>query len=550
LRILFSINRCTQIQTILKPINQQNPHLFASIEFYNDTEFESLIRNLPKDKDETDEIYQKRLQTIIQTRENLQLKNHFLQNHQLTDTNRQENILRDLHKFIANELYLTIVKHVTIYTNKLPGENYILLDVPGCDSPLVEHRTSALNAIRNADAFLFLTDGQRPSLTNEQIRLLNEIQSEHFDGMKRAFGIITKLDLCQTQLKYREHLIKTKLELEQKGFLAEQIFPVAANIELLEQTNSDRDLLTKLREHIKPYEQLTDGFNRCKQALTHYIEYQLPSSHFRQVINISQQKIFRYVQETLKLTEQILPSDLKDKSLDDYFKQMQSEKWNEIFENERYQPVLAKASYWQKETLALKRNESTKDLSEYFSQQFQCLTEDIITKSHPIEQVMLQQHEISIFQMNPYDIETKEREKLVQYMFDIIEQTSKELAIYMFEKYLNHLEKLLNNICIEQGDLFRSHLTLEHCIIQVQTLITRVTHPIIIATIRWPRVYEENRLESAKELTRIAPMVAFNIWENHQNQTSTYLGKVLDTIFDGLMTNKTQSGILMTIFRR
>lgn len=32
---------------------------------------------------------------------------------------------------------------------------------------------------------------------------------------------LTKLDLCQTQSNYREHLIQTKLELEQKSFLSE-----------------------------------------------------------------------------------------------------------------------------------------------------------------------------------------------------------------------------------------------------------------------------------------------------------------------------------------
>lgn len=131
------------------------------------------------------------------------------------------------------------------------GENYILLDVPGCDSPILEHRLSAINAVQNADAFLFLTDGQRPSLTNDQIRLLNEIQNGHFDGMKRAFGIITKLDLCQTRAKYPEHRAKTQSELEQKGFLNEHIFTVAANINLLEETKSDLDHLNKVKEHIK-----------------------------------------------------------------------------------------------------------------------------------------------------------------------------------------------------------------------------------------------------------------------------------------------------------
>jgi len=433
------------------------------------------------------------------------------------------------------------------------GENYILLDVPGCDSPIIEHRLSAINAVQNADAFLFLTDGQRPSLTNDQIRLLNEIQDGHFDGMKRAFGIITKLDLCQTPAKYREHRAKTQSELEQKGFLNEHIFTVAANINLLEETKSDLDYLKQIKEHINQYDSLYDGFNKCKKTLNDYIEYKLPHSRFRQVFNIAQQKIFRYVQEALKLGQQLIPIDIEQISLDDYIKQINTEKWNQIFHKERYQPILAKASYWQKETLALKRNQCTKTLTKYFHDQFQLCTEDIINRYHPVEQIMLEQHDISIFQMNPYHIETKEREKIVENMLQAVKHASNELAIFMYEKYVNELEKLLNDICPEQGDLFQSSLTLEHCAIEVRTLISRVTHPIIIATIRWPHVYDDNRIEAARELARIAPTIAFNVYENSQNVSNNNtqnLGKTMGIILEEVMTNNKEMGMLMTLFRR
>lgn len=371
--------------------------------------------------------------------------------------------------------------------------------------------------------------------------------------MKRAFGIITKLDLCQTRAKYREHRAKTQSELEQKGFLTEHIFTVAANISLLEETKSDLEHLKQLKEHIHSYDSLVDGFNKCKQTLTDYIEYQLPHSRFRQILNIAQQKIVRYVQDALKLGQQLIPIDTEQISLDDYIKQINTEKWNEIFDKERYQPTLAKASFWQKETFALKRNECTRTLTRFFHDQFQSSTEDIINKYHPVEQVMLEQHDISIFQMNPYDIETKEREKIVESMLQAVKDTSNELAIYMYEKYIHELDKILNEICPEQGDLFQSSLTIEHCAIEVRTLISRVTHPIIIATIRWPHVYDDNRIEAARELARIAPIIAYNVRENSQiqsNGTTQNLGKTMGIILEGIMTDNTQIGMLMALFRR
>jgi hypothetical protein len=155
--------------------------------------------------------------------------------------------------------------------------------------------------------------------------------------------------------------------------------------------------------------------------------------------------------------------------------------------------------------------------------------------------------------MNPYDIETQEREKIVQSMLQAVKDASNELAIYMYEKYVNQLEKILNDICPEQGDLFQSSLTIEHCAIEVRTLISRVTHPIIIATIRWPHVYNENRIEAARELARIAPIIAFNVRENCQtesNEIPQNLGKTIGIILEDVMTNKSQLAMLMALFRR
>jgi hypothetical protein len=371
--------------------------------------------------------------------------------------------------------------------------------------------------------------------------------------MKRAFGIITKLDLCQTRTKYREHHVKTQSELEQNGFLHDNIFTVAANISLLEETKSDMDQLKQIKQRIHEYDSLLNGFNTCKQTLNDYIEYKLPQSRFRQVVNIAQQKISRYVQDALKLGQQLIPNDTGNLSFNDYIKQINAEKWNEIFHTERYKPVLAKASCWQKQTLAFKRNEFTDELTNYFQDQFEVRTKDIINEYHPIEQVMLEQHDIAVLQMNPYDCEIKEREKVVESMLQAIKYTSNELANYMYDKYVNELVKILNEICPEQGDLFQTSLTIEQCEIEVRTLVLRVAHPVILATIRWPHVYEDNRIEAAKQLARIAPTIAFNVHENSQtesNNNTKNLGKTIGIILEPAMATNKPMGVLMALFRR
>ncbi|UJR17863.1 hypothetical protein I4U23_004762 [Adineta vaga] len=121
------------------------------------------------------------------------------------------------------------------FINALLG--YELLDVPGFDSPIKEHRDAGLEAIKLADAFFFLTNGQQPSLTGPQIDLLQEIQQNHFEAMQRAFGIITKLDLCQTASIYQEHYDKTFAKLIEKCFKSDRIYATCLRMEILNENS-------------------------------------------------------------------------------------------------------------------------------------------------------------------------------------------------------------------------------------------------------------------------------------------------------------------------
>ncbi|CAF2727639.1 unnamed protein product [Rotaria sp. Silwood2] len=125
------------------------------------------------------------------------------------------------------------------------SKNYELLDVPGFDSPIKEHRDAGLQAIKTADAFLFLTNGQQPSLTQPQIRLLQEIQENHFEAMQRAFGIITKLDLCQTPATYEDHYDKAFNELIEKKFKPEHIYVACPRLQILDKNTEEFRIINR-----------------------------------------------------------------------------------------------------------------------------------------------------------------------------------------------------------------------------------------------------------------------------------------------------------------
>lgn len=120
----YRIERCTQIQTVLKPLSKQDPNLFAIIEFYNHEEFTRLTEQIPQRKEETQQEFQQRITIIQQTRQKDVPFDTLIQSFKTSDESDFKRNVQKIQSFIANEVYLTIVKQVIIYTDKLPGKDY------------------------------------------------------------------------------------------------------------------------------------------------------------------------------------------------------------------------------------------------------------------------------------------------------------------------------------------------------------------------------------------------------------------------------------------
>ncbi len=119
--------RCTQIRTVLKPPLQDNLSLFAIVEFYNDNDFETLTQQMIKKSDEADQHFQTHKIQVMEKRRELISK--YPERQEIftmigSDQNaddRRATITNQLHEYITDELYVNIIKEISIYTNKLPG---------------------------------------------------------------------------------------------------------------------------------------------------------------------------------------------------------------------------------------------------------------------------------------------------------------------------------------------------------------------------------------------------------------------------------------------
>ncbi|CAF1456777.1 unnamed protein product [Adineta steineri] len=522
--------RCTQIRTVLKPL-QENRSLFATVEYYSDSDFEVLIAKMVKRIDEQDQQCQSRKTKIRETRQQLiskfpERKANFklTGNHGSADDERKL-LIKQLQEYIKEELYVNIIKEISIYTDKLPGKNYELLDVPGYDSPIKEHRDAGLEAIKMADAYLFLTADDRPSLTENQIHLLKEIQdgNQHYEGMKRAFSIVTKLDYCHTSDQFNEHFTKARQELVDKGFKEDHIFAVCSITNLPKENSEQHQTII---DKIKDFKDLQNGFQHSKEALNRFIQLELPKTHLNQLIGLGWTKLDRYARESESNAKHVFPqgTDLDDEtSLHDYYKRESDEKWDKIYHKDRFQPTFDTANTWQKKMLVQQRVQFIEEVKRRFRESFDGLTKSFIERPVNMHDQMMKQYGYTALHSTSQSIDDRLREDLSFELEEFVLQTVNTLARYLHEEYVNKLEKILNEISLEENDdLYRTkELSYDICLQEIRAIVLHTCRPIITATLRFSHSAEECRISAANELILIAPTIACHLCEANSNTTES-----------------------------
>ncbi|CAF0992316.1 unnamed protein product [Adineta ricciae] len=503
--------RCTQIRTVIKPFLQTNDaQLCAKIHFYDDNHFRVLFEKMAKKSNETEQQFLHRKDEVLRKRESLKTK--FPEENLCIDAhNERASFIKQLNDYITGEVYVNIVKEVEIYTSKLPGKNYELLDVPGFDSPIKEHRDAAIEAIRSADTFLFLTSGQQPSLTGPQINLLQEIQQNHLEAMQRAFGIITKLDLCQTAAMYQEHYEKTFAELIEKRFKPDRIYATCSRLEISNDNSEEFHVISRKLQSFG--DNLTGGFQRCRDSLNKFIEWDLPKTHLKQLIDVGKMKLLQLIHERIEKIKdkRILPENLTSISIEEYITQKTMKDWDKTYYNDFFQPIFDHANYWHTMIVTKERAIFIEDVKQKFRETFHDVTKEFMQQKFPIEQLACEQYTASKLQLNIHPIDNQIREKLTFDLENHMDTTAKILAEYLYYKYICELENILNKISSPTQDLYRTKLTLEKCIYQVHALVLRVCRPVITATLRYSYLDLSAKQDAINELIYIAPTVAFNI---------------------------------------
>ncbi|CAF3519872.1 unnamed protein product, partial [Rotaria sp. Silwood2] len=514
---------------------QDDLSLFAIVEFYNDNEFQILIRQMIKGSNEQEQHFQIRKTQIMEKHQQFMSKHperevcRVISSDQNTD-NQRDTIITRLKEYITNEIYVNIIKEISIYTNRLPGKNYELLDVPGFDSPIKEHRDASLKAMKEADAFLFLTDGDRPSLQRDPLRLLDEIKdgNQHYEAMTRVFGIITKLDKCHTKDEYNKHLNSAKQELINKGFSEERIFPVCSIINLLDRNSEEYKIIIN---KIKDFNNLQNGFQQSREALNKFIEFELPSTHLNQLINLGITKLSRYVNESLLNAKQFLPSNFNfadETSFDEHIKQDNEKEWDQIYDVEFFQPTFDEANIWQKTALTQNRVRFIDETKRRFRHCFINLTKEFVDRSIDINHMIMKQYGYTALNSTSQPIDDRLRENLSFELETYVVKTSNTFARYLYDEYVSQLEIIFNKIGPEENDdLYHTQLlSYDICKCEVRAIVLRLCRPIITATLRFSHSDQRCRQAAINELILIAPTIACQLCDNENDNSQSVLSNI------------------------
>jgi hypothetical protein len=402
---------------------------------------------------------------------------------------------------------------------KILGKGYELRDVPGFDSPIKEHRDEAIKSIKSADGFIYVTDGQRPSLQKDQLDLLKEIQGgTHYDPMQRAFGIITRLDQCQTLTLYKQHLNKSRDQLLQNHFRKENIFPACSLIHIPTENSEQKEKIENYI-HTNGFVELQDGFEKSRQALNDFIEHELPKTHMKQLNELAKKQLARHIEETITIGKSRLSSPFDDEQISsqDYHQTIKLKTWDRVYEHALYQPAIDNVNMWLKETLTKQRKNFFIETGNVFRETFLQKTSESDRLQAIILQRTLEQDDTTALHANTHPIDDQERKKLVIELHNIVSQTSDKLAEYLYSTYICQMEERLNeNIYPEVGDLFHvEKMTLGKCKNETNALVMRICEPLITATLRYSHKDTDVREDAINHLLYIAPIVAQKLCNNH-----------------------------------
>jgi len=301
LRLLpAAVERCTMLTTRIRPSADNEYRM--EVTFANEAEFEQALSHAEKawerkrrEEDEnrqaTDPDYKAQASQFDKPAVRLKAQQFVGRDPEIIVG--RDLIVEGLKRYTANADNMLAVNNVTVWTPELKGENMEVVDVPGFDSPLAEHREAAARSLNEADAFIFVTNGAaHVDLTAPALELVRTITKVAPGALDKGYAIVTHLDTSSSRAEFQERRAKAVAGLMALGFNEARIFCACPPLSLLEREQAVGDAMGAGREHFEEMVRkarsygLQLGFAQMKSSLEEFVAQDLPRRRRREAVTL------------------------------------------------------------------------------------------------------------------------------------------------------------------------------------------------------------------------------------------------------------------------
>ncbi|CAF0999602.1 unnamed protein product [Didymodactylos carnosus] len=130
--------------------------------------------------------------------------------------------------------------------------------------------------------------------------------------------------------------------------------------------------------------------------------------------------------------------------------------WDRTYPEQRYQLTYDKANLWRRTILIMYCSQFFDNSKKTFRDRFLELTEEFAQQLPPIKERTLKLADTNALHLNTHSVDDQLRKNLTSNFLKIVNKTSNDLAQHLYQKYIYEMEVVLNKICPEENNLFRT----------------------------------------------------------------------------------------------
>eukprot|EP01118_Nematostelium_gracile_P003933 TRINITY_DN1463_c0_g1_i2.p1 TRINITY_DN1463_c0_g1~~TRINITY_DN1463_c0_g1_i2.p1 ORF type:complete len:913 (+),score=287.69 TRINITY_DN1463_c0_g1_i2:37-2739(+) len=448
--------------------------------------------------------------------------------------NGEASRLKEVTEAIKDPVQMYVIEKIEVFSSQITGKNWEIIDCPGFDSPITEHWNFTANAIKKADAYIFVVASGKPNFNRDQMNVLQSLKTSEINALSRAFGVITWLDNCNTQSEFRTYRDSCMQELMRMGFARSNIFPVSARAALANMNDAaedEKDYLDTIEDKLKNFDDLGSGFEKCKEAIQKYISFELPVKNANNTLNLLTSSLLPLVNKIITIGRSRIPDHISsDDQLDEFIKKDIEVETAKVF-NERYKAAVTAAAIFKNKKIALEKGG------------FRRRTQSKIAKASD-EQIESNQHLLAVPALRDLMLENTHlmmvvdflpaeillRARLRDELLKIVEAAALQVSHWLYQKYVARLVQVINDcLCPEDPTFFSTSISPNDIDHEVRTLMMRIATPIIIALMENPHERTKQCIECIQQLTVTLPTLVLKSWNDDTN--TPYFSKRISQIF-------------------